>query len=122
MLVNSYSVASFYDSMGDPLDSGILGESMSMPLPIEMIHAAINAGIAKDSKALYAYDDGLGGYVGSSNKDSKYADSDTPPTPIWLGGPIEQSPQNLNLTDRAGMARDGAEGRWSGQRYGGRTG
>ena len=63
MLVNSYNVASFDDSMGDPLDPGILGESMSMPLPIEMIHAAINAGIAKDSKALYAYDDGLGGYA-----------------------------------------------------------
>ena len=51
MLVNSYSVDSFDDSAGDPLDPSILGESMSMPLPLEMIHAAINAGIVKDSKA-----------------------------------------------------------------------
>lgn len=68
MLVNSYSVDSFDDSVGDPLNPSILGESMSMPLPLWMIHAAINAGIAKDSKALYAYDDGLGGYAGSSNE------------------------------------------------------
>jgi hypothetical protein len=99
MLVNSYSVASFDDSTGDPLDPGILGESMSMPLPIEMIHAAINAGIAKDSKALYAYDDGLGGYAISNNKDSTYKDSITAPVPTSDAmDPHEQPVQNANVT------------------------
>jgi hypothetical protein len=99
MLVNSYSVASFDDSTGDPLDPGILGESMSMPLPIEMIHAAINAGIAKDSKALYAYDDGLGGYAISNNKDSAYKDSITAPVPTSDAmDPPRQSVQNANVT------------------------
>jgi hypothetical protein len=99
MLVNSYSVDSFDDSAGDPLDPGILGESMSMPLPIEMIHAAINAGIVKDSKVLYAYDDGLGGYAGSNNKDSTYKDSITAPVPTSpVMDPPEQSVQNANVT------------------------
>ena len=101
MLVNSYSVDSFDDSAGDPLDPGILGESMSMPLPIEMIHAAIDYGIAKDSKALYAYDDGLGGYAGSSNEDSSYKDSVPVPAPVPTS-PVMDSPrqsvQNANVT------------------------
>lgn len=89
---------SFDDSAGDPLNPGILGESMSMPLPLEMIHAATNAGIAKDSKALYAYDDGLGGYVGS-NKDSTYKDSGTTQAPnSGVIDPPEQSVQNVNVT------------------------
>jgi hypothetical protein len=75
MLVDSYNVDSFDDSLGDPLDPGIIGESMSMPQPLEMVQTAIDVGIVKDSKALYAYDDGLGGYAGSENKDSKYTDS-----------------------------------------------
>lgn len=101
MLVNSYSVDSFDDSGGDPLDPGILGESMSMPLPIEMIHAAIDYGIAKDSKALYAYDDGLGGYAGSRNKDSAYKDSFPVPAPVPTSPVMdspEQSVQNANVT------------------------
>jgi hypothetical protein len=99
MLVNSYSVDSFDDSAGDPLDPSILGESMSMPLPLEMIHAAINAGIVKDSKALYAYDDGLGGFAGSTNKDSTSTVSGTAPAPKpTMMDPPEQSPQNVNIT------------------------
>jgi hypothetical protein len=83
----------------DPLDPSILGESMSMPLPLWMIHAAIDAGIAKDSKALYAYDDGLDGYAGSSNKDSTYENSGTAPTPkSGIMDAPEQSPQNVNVT------------------------
>lgn len=98
-LASSYSVDSFDDSVGDPLDPSILGESMSMPLPLWMIHAAINAGIVKDSQALYAYDDGLGGYAGSSNEDSNYADSGTTPAPkSGSVEPIEQSPQNVNVS------------------------
>jgi hypothetical protein len=99
MLIDSYSVDSFDDSMGDPLDPSILGESMSMPLPLWMINAAINAGIVKDSKALYAYDDGLGGYAGSSNKDSTYKDSGTAPEPTSsaMDQPA-QSVQNVNVT------------------------
>lgn len=99
MLINSYSVYSFDDSVGDPLSPSILGESMSMPLPLWMVHAAINAGIAKDSKALYAYDDGLGGYAGSSNEVSTFADSGT--TPAQKSGEsdlTELSMQNVNLT------------------------
>jgi hypothetical protein len=99
MLVNSYNVDSFDDSVGDPLDPSILGESMSMPLPLEMIHAAINAGIVKDSKALYAYDDGLGGYADSSYKDSTYTVSGTASAPMpSMMDPPEQSPQNVNIT------------------------
>jgi hypothetical protein len=98
MLVNSYNVDSFDDSVGDPLDPGILGESMSMPQPLEIVRAAIDAGIVKDSKALYAYDDGLGGYAGSGNKDSKYTDSGNALTPkSGMKYPIEQSPQNVNV-------------------------
>ncbi len=70
MLVNSYHVDSFDDSVGDPLNPSILGESMSMPLPLEMVQAAIDSGVVKDSPVLYAYDDGQGGYAGSRNKDS----------------------------------------------------
>lgn len=99
MLVNSYSVNSFDDSVGDPLNPSILGESMSMPLPLWMVHAAINAGIAKDSKALYAYDDGLGGYAGSSNEVSTFADSGTTQAPKSDVADLpEQSVQNVNLT------------------------
>lgn len=99
MLVNSYSVDSFDDSVGDPLSPNILGESMSMPLPLWMVHAAINAGITKDSKALYAYDDGLGGYAGSSNEVSTFADSGTTPAPKSGESDLpEQSMQNVNLT------------------------
>jgi hypothetical protein len=99
MLVNSYSVDSFDDSVGDPLDPSILGESMSMPLPLWMINAAIDAGIVKDSKALYAYDDGLGGYAGTSNKASTYKDSATAsgPTSSEMDQPA-QSVQNVNVT------------------------
>lgn len=98
-LVNSYGIDSFDDSMGDPLDAGILGESMSMPLPIEMIHAAINAGIVKDSRALYAYDDGLGGYAGSNSEGSTYKESITESVPTSDSmAPPEQSVQNANVT------------------------
>lgn len=99
MLVDSYGVESFDDSMGDPLDPSILGESMNMPLPLWMINAAINAGIVKDSEALYAYDDGLGGYAGSSNKVSTYKDSGTAPKPTSsaMNQPA-QSVQNVNVT------------------------
>jgi hypothetical protein len=99
MLVNSDNVDSFDDSVGDPLDPGILGESMSMPQPLEMVQAAIDAGIVKDSKALYAYDDGLGGYAGSSNKDSMYKDSGTAPAQKsgFMNAP-EQFVQNVNVT------------------------
>jgi hypothetical protein len=99
MLVNSYNVDSFDDSVGDPLDPSILGESMSMSQPLEMVHAAIDAGIVKDSKALYAYDDGLGGYAGSENKDSTCKDSGTAPAPKFgMMDRTEQSPQNVNVT------------------------
>lgn len=99
MLVDSYGVDSFDDSFGDPLDPSILGESMNMPLPLWMINAAINAGIVKDSEALYAYDDGLGGYAGSSNKISTYKDSATAPklTSSAMNQPA-QSVQNVNVT------------------------
>jgi hypothetical protein len=101
MLVNSYSVNSFDDSVGDPLDPSLLGESMSMPQPLWMIHAAINAGIVKDSPALHAYDDGLGGYAGSSNKESTYTDSDTIPIPAPKSSETDQPQQlaqNVNVT------------------------
>lgn len=101
MLVDSYSVDSFDDSIGDPLDPSILGESMSMPLPMWMVHAAINAGIVKDSKALYAYDDGIGGYAGAYNDNSKNTDfgsSITPASKSDTTYPIEQSPQSVNVT------------------------
>ena len=98
MLVNSYSVDSFDDSVGDPLDPSILGESMSMPQPLWTIQAAKDAGIVKDSEALYAYDDGLGGYAGSSNKDSMNTVPGTAaPEPIAMN-PLEQSQENANVT------------------------
>lgn len=99
ILDDSYSVNSFDDSMSDPLDSSILGESMNMPLPLWMINAAINAGIVKDSEALYAYDDGLGGYAGSSDRDSayKYSSTASEPTSSATNPPV-QSAQNVNVT------------------------
>jgi hypothetical protein len=99
MLVNSYNVASFDDSVGDPLDPSILGESMSMPQPLWTVQAAIDAGIVKDSKALYAYDDGLGGYAGSSNKDSMNTVPSTTPAPKpTMRDPPEQFALNVNVT------------------------
>lgn len=99
ILDDSYSVNSFDDSMGDPLDPSILGESMNMPLPLWMINAAINAGIVKDSEALYAYDDGLGGYAGTSNKISTYKDSATAPKPTSVAMDMPaQSVQKVNVT------------------------
>ena len=99
MLVDSYNGDSFDDSVGDPLDPSILGESMSMPQPLWTIQAAKDAGIVKDSKALYAYDDGLGGYAGSSNKDSMNTVPGTAPEPIPSAmNPLEQSQENANVT------------------------
>lgn len=99
LLINSYHVDSFDDSVGDPLDPSILGESMSMPLPLDMVRAAIDSGVVKDSPVLYAYDDGLGGYAGSRNKDSKLTDSVIAPAPeSGIKDPFGQSLQSVNVS------------------------
>lgn len=66
-----------------------------------MIHAAINAGIVKDSKTLYAYDDGIGGYAGAYNDYSESEDSGISTTPASKSDTtyqIEESLQNVNAT------------------------
>lgn len=100
MLVNSYHVDSFDDSVGDPLNPSILGESMSMPLPLDMVRAAIDSGVVKDSPVLYAYDDGQGGYAGSRNKDSTLTDSGSTLAPE--SGTMDTSGQSLQRVNVSG--------------------
>lgn len=52
----AFFVASAYAEAGDPLDPGQLGESMSMPMPQDLLQAARESGVITGSNSLYESD------------------------------------------------------------------
>lgn len=82
LLVDSYRPGSDLSFIGDYLDPSFVGESMSMPLPIEFLQEARDAGIIKGSNPL---DQSLASDTGSYPETS---DSDLSSSERSLSGPV----------------------------------
>ena len=82
MVINVEGLGFAGDSVGDPLDPGQLGESMSMPLPLELIQDARKAGVIMESGPL-------------NKPDSKQQGSSVLPQ---TEADADNSPDNVNVT------------------------
>lgn len=92
---------------GDPLDPGQMGESMSMPLPPELVQAAVKAGVITESNSLEGADRQQPSFSAGAKRESEPVNSidNVNVTGIWsldlTGQPGEQ--MRLHLLQSDGM-------------------